>query len=203
MMQNFENDMALVEAFKNGNPAAESILFKQFFRSMCLLAETITGDGRAAEDIVAESFIKLFDKRAEFGALDNIKAFLYVTVRNSSYTHRTTQKRHEAVHTRLAAEQGGEGDPGAQAFELEMIRAQLLAEIYQEIENLPTQCRKIAKMIFWEGKSTGQIAEEMNISAQTVRTQKARAIQLLKNQLFKNSRWSTLVLLFLYFQKFS
>lgn len=202
MMQNFENDMALVEAFKNGNPAAESILFKQYFRSMCLLAETITGDGRAAEDIVAESFIKLFDKRAEFEAPDNIKAFLYVTVRNGSYTYKTTQKRHEAIHTRLAAEQGKEEDLSS-VFELEMIRAQLLAEIYQEIENLPSQCRKIAKMIFWEGKSTGQIAEEMNISAQTVRTQKARAIQLLKNQLFKDSRWSTLVLLFLYLQKFS
>ena len=194
--------MALVEAFKNGNPGAESILFKQFFRSMCLLAETIAGDLHPAEDIVAESFIKLFDKRAEFDAIDNIKAFLYVTVRNRSYTYRATQKRHEAVHTRLAAEQG-EDDPGVQAFELEMIRAQLLADIYQEIENLPTQCRKIAKMIFWEGKGTGQIAEELNISAQTVRTQKARAIQLLKSQLFKDSRWSTLVLLFLYLQKFS
>lgn len=194
--------MALVEAFKKGNPAAESILFKLFFRSMCLLAETITGNLLPAEDIVAESFVKLFDKRAEFEAIDNIKAFLYVTVRNSSYTYKTTQKRHEAVHTQLAAEQGEEDDL-VSAFELEMIRAQLLAEIYQEIENLPPQCRKIAKMIFWEGKSTGEIAEKLNISAQTVRTQKARAIQLLKSQLFKDDRWTTLLLLFLYLRKIS
>ena len=202
MAQNFENDRALVEAFKKMDPAAESVLFKQFFRSMCLLAETITGELLPAEDIVAESFIKLFAKRAEFDAIDNIKAFLYVTVRNSSYTYKTTQKRHEAVHTRLAAEQGEEDDPSS-VFELEMIRAQLLAEIYQEIENLPSQCRRIAKMIFWEEKSTGQIAEELNISPQTVRTQKARAIQLLKNQLFKDNRWAALGLLFLYLQKFS
>ncbi len=201
MMQNFENDMVLVKAFKNGNPAAESVLFKLFFRSMCLLAETITGNLATAEDIVAESFIKLFDKRAEFEAIDNIKAFLYVTVRNSSYTYKTTQKRHKAIHNRLAAGHSEEDDFSS-ASELEIIRVLLLAEIYQEMENLPSQCRIIAKMIFYEGESTGQIAGKLKISAQTVRTQKARAIQLLKNKLFKDERWSVLLLLFIYLPKF-
>jgi RNA polymerase sigma factor (sigma-70 family) len=203
MAQNFENDRTLVEAFKKMDPAAESVLFKQFFRSMCLLAETITGQLLAAEDIVAESFIKLFEKRSEFEAIDNIKAFLYVTVRNGSYTYKTTQKRHEAIHARIATEHGGEGDSFSSTAELEMIRAQLLEEIYQEIENLPLQCRRIAKMIFWEGKSTDLIAGELQISRQTVRTQKARAIQLLKSQLFKDEKWVGMLLLLLYLQKLS
>jgi RNA polymerase sigma factor (sigma-70 family) len=203
MMQNFENDRALMEAFRNMDPMAESILFKQFFRSMCLLAETITGQLLPAEDIVAESFIKLFDKRAEFEAIDNIKAFLYVTVRNSSYTYKTTQKRHEAIHARIATGHDGAEDDLSAAVELEMIRAQLLEEIYQEIENLPPQCRRIAKMIFWEGKNTDSISQELHISPQTVRTQKARAIQLIKNQLFKDDKWAGMLLLIIYLQKFS
>lgn len=192
-MQQYENDSSLLAAFKSGDPRAEAIIFKRFFRSMCLLAETITGEALVAEDIVAEAFIKFFDKRVEFERIENIKGFLYTTVRNSSYTYTTTQRRHQRVHEQLAAVQKEDVQSASPAEELELLRVRLLEDIYQEIENLPPQCRRISKMIFLEGKTTDQVARELDISPQTVRTQKARAIQLLKKQLFANAKLTALL----------
>lgn len=70
----------------------------------------------------------------------------------------------------------------------EMIRVEVLSEILREIERLPKKCREIFKLIFIEGLSTEEIARQMGIAPQTVRTQKARAIQLLKVQFLKTGR---------------
>jgi len=193
VMMQYENDTIWLAALKKGDPVAETQLFQRFFRSMCLLAERITGEKAAAEDIVAEAFIKTFKRIGEFSDIGRIKAYLYISVRNSSYTYTTTQKRHHRAHLQLAATMPASDEGMGSAEDLELLRVQLLEEIYQEIENLPDQCRRISKMIFWEGKSTEQIARELDISPQTVRTQKARAIQLLRQQLFKDEKFNALL----------
>ena len=63
------------------------------------------------------------------------------------------------------------------------------------MENLPGRCGEIFKLIFIHGRSTEAIAAQMGINPQTVRTQKARAIQLIKTQLLKKNRISSLLLL--------
>jgi len=123
---------------------------------MTLLGLKITGDLPAAEDIVADAFVKVFQRRAEFKEIDGIRGFLYVAVRNASYTYTAKEKRRDAVYAGLAVVQPDAGMDEAE--DLEILRARLLAEIYREIENLPDQCRRISQMIFFEGKDTETIA---------------------------------------------
>jgi DNA-directed RNA polymerase specialized sigma24 family protein len=68
------------------------------------LPEQITGDRLAAEDIVAEAFVKTLDRRAEFLTLEQFKTFLYVSVRNRSYTFNSTEKPHRRIQLRVAAD---------------------------------------------------------------------------------------------------
>lgn len=65
----------------------------------------------------------------------------------------------------------------------EIMRAELLHEIYMAMEKLPEKCGQIFKMIFVDELSTFEIAGKLQINIQTVRTQKARAIALIKNNL--------------------
>lgn len=184
-MSTFVNDIALMQAFHDGKREAENFIFQKFFRPMCLVGYNITGSLPVAEDIVAEAFIKLFDRRTEFAGLENISALLYVSVRNASLTHNTTQNRHRAAHQQIAATAMETAANHPDALQLEIMEAELVHSIYREMENLPGKCRDIFKMIFLRGMSTEQIAAQLTISPQTVRTQKARAIQLLKAGLLK------------------
>jgi len=72
----------------------------------------------------------------------------------------------------------------------------VLQEIYREIEELPGKCGQIFKMIFLENLPTDQIAERMGINVQTFRTQKARAISMIRTSLLKRGR--LIALLFFY-----
>jgi RNA polymerase sigma-70 factor (ECF subfamily) len=65
----------------------------------------------------------------------------------------------------------------------EMIRAEVLKEVMNEINNLPEQCGKVLKLAYLDGLKNQEVAKVLNISVHTVKNQKARAIQLLRTRL--------------------
>jgi RNA polymerase sigma-70 factor (ECF subfamily) len=169
----------IVVSLQKGGPEALQLLLKQFYSPLCLFAERLLKDKAAAEDIVGESFIKLWNKRADFESLQNIKAFMYITVRNACLNYLKQAKR-ESLNQKQLAYITGEKEE----FVLnEMIRAEVLKEIMQEIEKLPEQCGKVLRLGYLEGLRNQEIADLLHISVHTVKNQKARAIQLLKIKL--------------------
>jgi RNA polymerase sigma-70 factor (family 1) len=188
------DDTALLVAFQALDPGAEKMVFQRFFRPLCVYGERITGDMTATEDLVAEAFEKCMDRRAEFKSLENCKAFLYRAVRNSCINYTMSERYHQSVRAEIRYL--AQGEPNEErADDLEIVRAELMQEIYAEIEALPGRCREIFKLIFFEGLSTDDISERMGISAQTVRSQKARAIQLIKTEMLKKDLFLSFLLL--------
>jgi RNA polymerase sigma-70 factor (family 1) len=172
-----END--IIVSLRKGGPDALQSLLKQFYNPLCLFADRLLADRAASEDIVGEAFVKLWQKRTNFETLQNLKAFMYITVRNACLNHLKQAKRDSLNQKQLAYLTGEKEE-----FVLnEMIRAEVLKEIMQEINNLPEQCGKVLKMGYLEGLKNQEIANLLNISVHTVKNQKARAIQLLKTRL--------------------
>jgi RNA polymerase sigma-70 factor (ECF subfamily) len=172
-----END--IIDSFRKGGPDALQTLLKQYYNVLCHFADRLVANKAAAEDIVGESFIKLWNKRSDFESTQNIKAFLYITVRNASLNYLKRLKRDSLNRKQLAYLTGEKEE-----FVLnEMIRAELLKEIMNEINNLPEQCGKVLKLAYLSGLRNQEIANMLNISVHTVKNQKARAIQLLKLKL--------------------
>lgn len=183
-----END--IIDSFKKGVPDALQLLLKQFYSPLCLFAERLVANKPAAEDIVGESFIKLWNKRSNFESTQNIKAFLYITVRNACLNYLKRLKRDSLRQKQLAYLTNEKEE-----FVLnEMIRAEVLKEIMHEISNLPEQCGKVLQLAYFSGLRNQEIAKLMNISVHTVKNQKARAVQLLKLRL-KDSDLMALLLL--------
>ncbi|HLY69733.1 MAG TPA: RNA polymerase sigma-70 factor [Puia sp.] len=188
------DDTDLFNAFKRGEPRASDKIFTEYFRQLCFFAERLSGNKEESEDVVADSFVKMLQRRESFENMENIKAFLYVTTRNACINQYKAGKRHVLAHRQmeylLRTDAIKEGP-----FEEEIIRAEVIAEIYKEVENLPDRAREIFKMIFINGMSTAEIAQKLGIEMQTVRSQKARALQLLKAELLKKGNITALVYL--------
>jgi RNA polymerase sigma-70 factor (family 1) len=180
--------------FQQGDSQAEKQVFQHFFRPLCLYSERITGQLEPAEDIVAEAFVKAWDRRQDFETMDNCKAFLYRVVRNASINFAVATRQHRLAHAQIeyVAKQDVEDEP---ALQREILRVELLQEIYEEIDNLPGRCREIFKLIFIHGRSNEEIAAQLSIDPQTVRSQKFRAIQLIKTELLRKGRITSLLLL--------
>ncbi|HEX2628794.1 MAG TPA: sigma factor-like helix-turn-helix DNA-binding protein, partial [Chitinophagaceae bacterium] len=66
-----------------------------------------------------------------------------------------------------------------------IIKAELLQKIMFEVEALPPIRRKIFKMIYLEDLSIFEIATRLNISVDTVRVQKARALHFIRSTVLR------------------
>src|SRR6266700_1876162 len=171
-MRQLELHTDLIIAFRAGDQKAMSSLFSMFYKPLALFAGRMLKDRLAAEDVVEESFIKLWHRHEDFETLQNIKAFLYITTRNACLNLLKQMNRESLTKKQYAYLTGDKEE-----FVLnEMIRAEVLREILEEIEKLPGQCRKIFKLSYLEGMKNQEIADKLSISIHTVKNQKARAI---------------------------
>lgn len=166
--------------FKKGNSRAFQTIFENYNKLLYTSAVQIVKEKEQAEDIVADTFTKLWARRDAFETEEHVKAFLFITTRNASLNHVRHIQRKTASQNELSYLQKDKDD---QDVINGMIEGELLKRIYPLIETLPSKCKTIFKLIYFEDASTDEVAEKLRISPRNVLNQKARAIQLLKKKL--------------------
>ena len=167
-------------AFNQGSSSAFRIIFENYNKILFTCAMQLVKDKEQAEDIVSEAFTKLWQRHEVFQTEDHIKAFLFVATRNASLNYLRHIQRKTASQSELSYLQKDKDD---QDIITDMIEGELLRKIYPMIETLPTKCKTIFKLIYFEDASTDEVAEKLHITTRNVLNQKRRAIQLLKKRL--------------------
>lgn len=167
-------------AFNQGNSSAFRVIFENYNRLLFTCAIQLVKEKEQAEDIVSEAFAKLWQRHEVFQTEEHIKAFLFVTTRNASLNYLRHIQRKTASQSELSYLQRDKDD---QDVITDMIEGELLRRIYPLIETLPTKCKTIFKLIYFEDASTDEVAEKLHITPRNVLNQKRRAIQLLKKKL--------------------
>lgn len=166
-------------SLKAGNSQVMITFFDLYYAPLCFFAYRLIRNRPAAEDIVEDSFMKLWKKHTDFESVQNIKAFLYITTRNACLNFLKQHQRDSASIRELAYLASEKEDHILNS----MVRTEVLREIYQEIEKLPAQSRKVFKMSILENMKNQDIARQLDISIHTVKNQKMRAMQLLRTKL--------------------
>jgi len=154
-------------------------IFHQYYKALCYFAERITESHNDAEDIVEELFVKLWNKQQHFESEQHLKAFLYRSTKNACLDFLKLSERANNRHTLFFMD----NDQWEESYLNEIIRAEVMREIYRAIENLPKQCSKIITMSYVDGKTNQEIAQELNLSVQTIKNQKGRGLAILKGLL--------------------
>ena len=179
-----------IAGFKEGNVAVFQRIFHKYYRALYFFVKQLLDDPQEAEDIVSETFLKLWKMKANFETEENIKAFLYITCRNTSLTCLTSRSRINTHHKeifRLTEEE---------YFSEEEKDSNLLLQLHTAIEKLPERQQEVIKLILFEGLTDEEIAVRLNKNEKTVRNQKNTAIQLLRTKL-DNKKLITTVTLFI------
>ena len=163
-------------AFNEGDEQVFAYFFKQWYAGLCFFCNSIVKDNPQAEDLVQEAFVKLWQRRDTFTEVKGIKNFLFRVVRNAAIDWLRHKQYTGKQEIKVAYEQAIDELPVLHA----MIQSEVLNSLYQAIEKLPPECRKIFKMLYVEGKNYQQIAEELKLSVNTIRNQKATGVKLLR-----------------------
>lgn len=179
------NEVQLAIAFKQGNPAALNLLWKNNYKALVFFADKLVRNRMLSEDIVADTFVKIWHLRENFDNLPSIRSFLYVTVRNTSYDHLRGEEIHARIHKEILYTTDYVYEMNQDDYN--MMYAEYVQQLYVQMEVLPDRCREIFKMYFFDSLSTSEIAKALNLSEQTVRNQKTKAITILKSVMLKKN----------------
>lgn len=170
------NNVYWLKELKQGNTMALSYFFDLHYQALCYFAESIVKDQQEAEDIVATSFLKIWNKHTDFETPQNIKAFLYISTKNACLDCLKQLKRQSLAQQGYFQQLTFEEDH----IENYLIEAEFLQILNAELEKLPERCKEVFKLIYIDGLKTNEIAELLDLSVKTVRNHKARAVSLLQ-----------------------
>ena len=150
-------------------------VFRAYYPRLCYFAFTMLESKEMAEDMVQDVFLRLQGRLKDFFAENALKSFLYLSVKNACLNqlkHRAVKEKHaEIVHLSTSE------DPVALN---NLIRAEVYGEVHLALMGLPDGCKRVITLSFFEGMKNEEIARALDLSINTVKTQKKRALQLLR-----------------------
>lgn len=168
----------LLNRLAAGEQDAFTTVYKQHYQRIYYYAQHFLSDREDAEDITADTFVKLWNRRDSFVTMGSINAFLHVTTRNSCFDF----LRHRKVKTEKQAELIRE--IALHEFSpLHETREELLQLVQKEVEKMSGRLQEIYHLSYNEGLSPAEIAKNLHVSVQTVSNQKTSVIKTLKKVL--------------------
>ena len=157
-------------------------IFMEYYRPLCLFARRTLLCEEDAEDVVHNVFLAIWERKMGFADKQHLKAYLYQSVYNQSLT--CIRRRH--FTTRL---QEGEGEDKTDNtnYLQQRIETEIFLEIMNAVEQLPEHRREIFKLSYMDGLKISEVAEQLQIAEETVRSQRMKArkqLQVILKDLF-------------------
>lgn len=168
------SDEQILTDLMAGKEAAFKELFDRYYMPLCLYSVQITDSFEVSEDIVQEFFISFWEKKIFRQVRENMQHYLFYCIRNASLAavKKTKTLLLEDV------EEEAYSLPDELTDEAELAKQQ--AVLLDNIKQLPEQCSHIFVEIVIHGKKYKEVAEELHISVNTVKTQLSRALKRLR-----------------------
>ncbi|MCQ4872790.1 RNA polymerase sigma-70 factor [Butyricimonas paravirosa] len=185
--QRYSDIEVLTRELKEGKEVAFDYLFRTRYKNLCRFAATFVIYFDVAEDIVQEVFEKIWKKSTRIDEEESIDSYLFVAVRNACFTFLKNKRERvdlEAVKQNLETPE--------EVIEFDTSE---LNRLWREIDNLPVQCKIVFKLVVLEDMKYKDVAESLDISINTVKTQMKIAYKTLREKL-RQDQFSLLLLLF-------
>lgn len=144
---------------------------------LVLFAASYVNEREMAKDLVQDVFFSLIENQQQFESIDNLKFYLYSSVRNKCLKY----LRHESVKNRYE-NYILQKDKEEQHYEEHLLEEEVFHLLNRAIEELPEQCRKVF-ILSLQGKSNAEIAGILNIGLETVKSHKKTGKKILYGKL--------------------
>lgn len=178
-----------------GDEQAFRLFFHTYTAKLHPFLMAILHSAPVAEDIIQETFLKVWINREELGQMEYPVSWMYRVASNLALTHLRSRAA-EVKRLRLAAFSGThEADDVIESISFKEM--QLL--ITRAIEELPPKRRYIYKLSREEGLTYKEIADKLKISPHTVKNQLVSAFKFIKEYLYQTAGITVCLLLLLFF----
>ncbi len=176
-MEALEN---LINDLKAGKRGAQSVLYKKYAPSLLGLCMRYGKSKAEAEDIMQEGFLKIFKKIKTLQKSSSLEPWMkriMVNTAINSYHKNLKHYFHQDIDDIQISD--GEDTP------FEYMGGISPETVLQSVQELPEGYKMVLNMYVFDGFSHKEIAEELNISINTSKTQLLKARRKLKEKFNK------------------
>lgn len=172
-------DSELQHLLVTGDEQAFTEIYDRYKGILYQHAFNMLRDRDEAKDILQELFTSLWISRESLNIHSNLSGYLYKGVRNRVLN----QVARKQIESRYISSLGDFIDKGDFVTD-HLVRERQLAELIEkEIGSLPAKMREVFMLSRISNLSHKEIAEELSLSEQTVRTQVRNALRVLRVKL--------------------
>lgn len=188
-----EIDIDLLRRLRDGDAAAFENIYNTFSPVLYQRLLRLLKDTDTVEEIIQDTFLKLWEKRAHIDPQQGFKTYLYRIADHLAIDLFRKISRDKALQQELWA--------STVSFYLQTEEALIDKEqrqlIKEAIERLPPRRRQILLLCKLEEKSYQEVAQLMGISVSTVSNQLVNAVKEIKNYIIRTTCGEQAVILFL------
>lgn len=176
-MASYDNfmDSELIDLVKESDEAAYAEIYNRYAKSLISFAETKLFSLEDARDLIHDLFTSIWSDRYNLRINDNLKAYLFAATR-----YQIIDKIRKNVVRKEYANKLISMSPAFHSLEEELNGRELDAKIRALLLELPDKTRYIYELSRDNNKSIKEIAEELNLSDQTVKNQISFALKHLR-----------------------
>lgn len=167
--------------------------YDSYYAALCVYVSKFLSLPDAVEDLVQEVFISLWESPRTFSDIRELTNYLYRACYNNALLYIRNNQIHDTILSALAQEESSVEDE-EMVYAL-TVKEEIIRQLYCHIEALPTEQRRII-LLRIKGYTWEEIARQLNVSINTVKTQKTRSYKFLREKL-GDSMQSVLLVLFL------
>lgn len=177
-----------IAAFQSGSLEAVRELYRLHYASLQQFAELLIRDKAAAREIVIETLIKLINRRLHFQNDADIRAFLYITVRNAGLdclnywkSNPDAQKeQRENVYTEFSFND-----------DVDIDRPAATRLLLSAVEKLPRPQREVFRLVFVKGLQPVAVSKQLGMQPREVLLHRKNCIHQLEKVLSRHRLLST------------
>jgi len=148
-------------------------LYQRYYKPLAIHAECLVGDILIAEDIVENVIVALWNSNKTFDNIKSFESYLYRSVHNMALNeqkHNAVVNDYEKNVISLHPETDEEYD---EEYDLMIVR------LMEYVDELPDRMKEVVNKSM-QGFTAKQIAEHLQLSVETVKTHKKRALKMLR-----------------------
>jgi RNA polymerase sigma-70 factor (ECF subfamily) len=172
-------DQLLIEKLKSGYPDSFSVIFSAYYKDLVFFAYSFTHELPSAEDIVQDTFVKLWEEREKLNVTVSLKAILLKTIQNKCidwHRHRQILNNHSSYIIN--------NTPLYEYYtDNYLLRSEMEEMIEIALTQIPEKVREAYELHRFEGLKYKEIADKLNVSIRTVEVRISKALELLRKSL--------------------
>ena len=169
----------LIERCLEKDPRAQEWLYKQYSRPMYGICLRFARNTLEADDILQEGFIRVFTGLKDFRNEGSLEGWIRRTIVNTAINYYRS-KQNEWNETTI------EKAESFQSVAEDILQQISVSDLLQLIQQLPEGYRMVFNLHIIDGYTHQEIAEMLNISENTSKSQLSRARAALQQKLVKS-----------------